>query len=366
MKLAINRELLLSPLQAVTGVVERRQALPILSNLLVNAEGGTVTVTGTDMEVESLAQISAPVAVSGSVTIPARKLIDICRSLPEGADVTIETKEGKAVVKCGRSRFVLATQPASEFPTMGDTQVFHTFTIASAMLRELINSTQFAMAYQDIRYYLNGLLLEIGENRIRTVATDGHRLAMSDAQYETGVKETVQLIVPRKGVGELLRLLGDAEEDAVLQLSHNYLRVTLDQRTITTKLIDGKFPDYIRVLPVKGDKVVVADRETMRQGLARTSILSNEKFRGVRLTLGDNVIKALAHNAEHEEAEEEIEVTYSGPEIEIGFNVVYLLDVLGVIKSGNVQLEFSSSEKSCLIQPVGEASSKYVVMPMRL
>jgi DNA polymerase-3 subunit beta len=366
MKLTTNRETLLNPLQAVTGVVERKQALPILSNLLVIADGEGLTITATDMEVEAVARIKVPVKEGGTTTLPARKLIDICRSLPEGSEVIVETKEGKATIKSGRSRFVLATLPSGEFPVVGDTQPFLEVKIPALQLRNLIGSTQFAMAYQDIRYYLNGLLLEFSDQHIRAVATDGHRLALSDVEWKTGAAEVLQIIVPRKGVGELSRLLGDSEQEATLQVSHNHLRVVVEDRAITTRLVDGKFPDYLRVLPIKGDKIVIAEREALKQGLARTSILSNEKFRGVRINLANGIVRALAHNPEHEEAEEEIAVTYEGPDLEIGFNVVYLLDVLSVIRTEKVHLEFTGSDRSCLIQPEGDAASKYVVMPMRL
>jgi len=366
MKITINREMLLGPLQTVTSVVERRQALPILSNLLIVAEAGKLTLTATDMEVEVVVQLENPVITPGSTTLPARKLIDICRSLPNDTEIQLEVKDSKATVKCGRSRFSLTTLPASEYPSLGDTQPVLSFSIPSETVKALLESTQFAMAHQDVRYYLNGLLMEISAQMVRAVATDGHRLALRDAECETGTAETLQIIVPRKGISELLRLLAETGGTVELQISSNHLRVTKEDRQLTTKLIDGKFPDYMRVLPLKGDKCVVADRESLRQGLARTSILSNEKFRGVRLGLKKQAIHALAHNPEHEEAEEEIEVAYDGAEMEIGFNVVYLLDVLGVIKTEKVMMEFSSPEKSCLIHPDGDTTSKYVVMPMRL
>lgn len=366
MKITINREMLLGPLQTVTSVVERRQALPILSNLLIVAEAGKLTLTATDMEVEVVVQLESPVTMPGSATVPARKLIDICRSLPNDTEIQLEAKDSKVTVKCGRSRFSLTTLPASEYPSLGDTQPMLSFSIAGEMLKALLESTQFAMAHQDVRYYLNGLLLEISAQTVRAVATDGHRLALRDAECQTATAETLQIIVPRKGISELLRLLAETGGPVELQISSNHLRVTQAQRQLTTKLIDGKFPDYLRVLPLKGDKCVVADRESLRQGLARTSILSNEKFRGVRLGLKKHAIHALAHNPEHEEAEEEIEVAYDGAEMEIGFNVVYLLDVLSVIKTEKVMMELSSPEKSCLIHPDGDTTSKYVVMPMRL
>jgi DNA polymerase-3 subunit beta len=366
MKVIINRELLLGPLQLANSVIERRQALPILNNLLMVADGDKIILTATDMEVEVVSQIKNPVQSPGSVTLPARKLIDICKALPVEAEIHLEVKEARAQIRCGRSRFALSVLPATDFPTVGDLQSTLKLKIPAATIRSLIGDTQFAMAHQDVRYYLNGMLLEFAEQRIRTVATDGHRLALSEATCAKGVKETIQIIVPRKGIMGLWHMLSDQDVEAELQVSQNHMRVIIGQQEITTKLVDGKFPDYVRVLPAKGDKVVIADREALRQGLARTSILSNEKFRGVRLALKKGIIQALAHNPDQEEAEEDIEVEYEGQELEIGFNVVYLIDALSAIKSEKVHLEFSSSEKSCLIHSTGEVSSKYVVMPMRL
>lgn len=366
MKVTINRELLLGPLQVTNSVIERRQALPILNNLLMVANNDSVTLTATDMEVEVISQIKNPVQSSGSTTLPARKLIDICKALPAESEIHLEVKETRVQVRCGRSRFTLSVLPAVDFPTLGDLQPILKLKLPAVTVKSLIGDTQFAMAHQDVRYYLNGMLIEFSEQRIRTVATDGHRLALSEAACATGVKETMQIIVPRKGIIELWHMLIDHEMEVELHVSQNHLRAIIGQQEITTKLVDGKFPDYVRVLPAKGDKVVIADREALRQGLARTSILSNEKFRGVRLVLKKKTIQALAHNPDQEEAEEDIEVEYDGQEMEIGFNVVYLLDALSVIKSERVHLEFSSPEKSCLIHAAGEVSSKYVVMPMRL
>lgn len=366
MKLSISREQLLAPLQTVTSVVEKRQALPILSNILLVAEGGVLTLTGTDMEVEIVVRIDTPAKDGGALTLPGRKVVDICRALPVDSQVEIESREGRATLRSGRSRFTLATLPAGDFPAVGEAGATFNVPVQSKALRELINDTQFAMAHQDIRYYLNGLLLEFSGARIRAVATDGHRMALGDLEWETGVEGTKQIIVPRKGVVELSRMLAETDGDVELQVGPSHLRVQTANRMLTSKLIDGKFPDYQRVIPLKSDKLVVGDREVMRQGLARTAILSNEKFRGVRLILKNGQMQALAHNPDHEEAEEEIVVSYTGPELEIGFNVVYLLDVLSAVKTEQVQMELSTPDKSCLVQPVGNAARKYVVMPMRL
>jgi DNA polymerase III subunit beta len=366
MKILINREQLLGPLQTVGNVVEKRQALPILSNLLVTANGSDITLTGTDMEVEVVVRIENPSGQTGSSTLPARKLVDICRALPADANVEIDIKENRATVKSGRSRFALATLPAKDFPTLGDLPAQFSVKVGAETLRSLIADTQFAMAHQDIRYYLNGLLLEFARDSVRAVATDGHRMALAEAACSTGLEQTTQIIVPRKGVTEISRMLAEADGEVELQIGTSHLKVQTPQRTLTSKLVDGKFPDYQRVIPIKSDKIVLADRESLRQGLARTSILSSEKFRGVRLNLRNDTIQALAHNPEHEEAEEEIAVEYTGAELEIGFNVVYLLELLAIIRADKVRIELSSPDRSCLVMGIGEDSRKYVVMPMRL
>lgn len=366
MKISINREQLLGPLQVVSNVVEKRQALPILSNLLITATDRELTLTGTDMEVEVVVRMENPGKDTGVSTLPARKLVDICRALPADATVEIDIKDNRAVVKSGRSRFALATLPGKDFPVLGDLPVSFAVKVSAETLRALIADTQFAMAHQDIRYYLNGLLLEFTPKRLRSVATDGHRMAMAEADVVTGVVDLTQIIVPRKGVMEIARMLSEVEGEVELQIGTSHLKVQTSGRVLTSKLIDGKFPDYQRVIPTNSDKIIIADRESLRQGLARTSILSSEKFRGVRLNLKNDVLQALAHNPEHEEAEEEIAVEYKGQDLEIGFNVVYLLEVLAIMRSAKVRLEMSSPDRSCLLTSEDDDSRKYVVMPMRL
>lgn len=366
MKLDIERNALLPALQLVSGVVERRQTLPILGNVLVVADGGSLSLTTTDMEVELSVAVEHKALQAGSTTLPARKLLDICRALPEKAKVRIEVDGDKAVVRSGKSRFTLATAAAGDFPSVDKVEGKVHFGIPSGVLRSLIENTQFAMAHQDVRYYLNGLLLDIDGKRLRAVATDGHRLALCETEHSTEIEEPVQVIVPRKGVIELSRILGDTDEEATVILGSNHLQVSLARQRITSKLIDGRFPDYDRVVPKGGTKTVVADRESLKQALTRTSILSNEKFRGIRLTLEDQVLKALAHNPEQEEAEEEVEVEYRGPELQIGFNVSYLVDVLSVIRTEKVELIFTDAQSSCLVKPMDTDNCKYVVMPMRL
>lgn len=366
MKFKVKREAILKPLQAVSGVVERRQTLPVLSNILLVASPEGITMTATDLEVELKAQARLPVDEPGETTIPARKFMDICRNLPEGADIGFATKDGRALLKSGRSRFSLSTLPATEFPAVETSQFQHDFSLTQTALRHLIEQTGFAMAQQDVRYYLNGLMLEMTPERLRGVATDGHRLALCDEGVSTSVSEQAQIIVPRKGVMELMRLLEDSDSLARVQVSANHIKVTTPELTVTSKLIDGKFPDYDRVIPEPDSTPMVANREVLRQALQRTAILSNEKYRGVRLHMHENILKILAHNPEQEEAEDEIEVQYDGPELEIGFNVNYLIDAISATEGENVSLAVTNANSSALITASGRSDCLYVVMPMRL
>lgn len=347
-------------------MVERRHTLPILSNLLVQAEGTHLTLTATDMEVELVCEIENTPLNTGSIALPARKLLDICRALPADATLKIDVSADKARVASGRSRFTLAPMPAQEFPGIGSFDADAEFEVATETLSDLLESTHFAMAHQDVRYYLNGLLLELEGNRIRAVATDGHRLALTDKTVDFTAEGTRQIIVPRKGVLEIVRLLNGADEQVRVRIGENHVQVSSGGQSLTTKLVDGRFPDYERVIPRETDNRVVAERESLRAGLSRASILSNEKFRGIRLNFKENLLVAVAHNPEQEEAEEEIEITYDGDPVEIGFNVSYLLDVLGVMRSETVRLDLIDANSSCVLRDPEDESSRYVVMPMRL
>lgn len=366
MKLQVGRNELLSALSAVIGVVERRQSLPVLSNFLFELKDDELIVTATDLEIELMARARVQNLAPGRATVPARKLFDICRGLPEGAEISLDIGADKALLKSGRSRYSLVCLRAEEFPAMGRVSAGRSLTLTRAQLKKLIEKTQFAMAQQDVRYYLNGMLFEIARQRVRTVATDGHRLALSELQVATGFDELTQVIVPRKAVLELQRLLDAGEETVTLRIGVGQIEVDLDAVRMTSKLIDGRFPDYERVVPDRGDKRMEADRETVRRALARTAILSNEKFRGVRLSLSDGTLTLQTHNPEHEEAEEDLEVVYEGAPLEIGFNVNYLLDALGVLDGERFVMELKNPDSSGLIHGVGDTSSKYVVMPMRL
>jgi DNA polymerase III subunit beta len=367
MQFEISRETLIKPLQLVTGVVERRQTLPVLSNVLLVLEGNQLSMTGTDLEVELIGRVQIENgSESGEVTVPARKLMDICKSLPDSASLKMELEDNKLVIRSGRSRFTLSTLPPSDFPSAEESSEALEFSISQERLKEMLDSTSFAMAQQDVRYYLNGLLFEVSPNFLRVVATDGHRLAMDTEDMTTTAEKTMQVIVPRKGILELARLLGEGEDNVDIVIGANHVRAKTANFTFTSKLVDGKFPDYDRVLPKGGDKKIVADRNELRQSLSRTAILSNEKFRGIRLTLLDDEIKILANNPEQEEAEEIVAVEYKGDSLEIGFNVSYLVDVLTVLDTDTVQIIVSDPNSSALIQGADGSSALYVVMPMRL
>lgn len=367
MKFVISREALIKPLQLVAGVVERRQTLPVLSNILLVAEGDQLSMTGTDLEVELVGRVTLDEpAEAGSVTVPARKLMDICKSLPDSARIELTLTGQKMVIKAGRSRFSLSTLPAAEFPNVEDSPETLELSMVQQQLRNLIDKTGFSMAQQDVRYYLNGMLLEIADGKLRAVSTDGHRLATSvtDVEAEEGLQH--QIIVPRKGILELARLLqnGDAELRLVIGASH--IRAHVGDFTFTSKLVDGKFPDYERVIPKNGDKILLSDRMELRQVLSRIAILSNEKYRGVRLALSPGYLQVMANNPEQEEAEETLAVDYDGDSLEVGFNVNYLLDCLSILNSDVVRLTLSDSNSSALVEGFDEEGNLYVVMPMRM
>lgn len=365
MKFQAQRETLLKPVQAVMGVVERRQTMPILSNVLLSAEGGELRVTGTDLEVELVSGIALDAERDGDVTVPGRKLLDILKALPDDAIIEVALEKDRLVIRSGKSRFTLSTLPAAEFPLVEDINAQTRFELPQGTLKTLLDRTAFSMAQQDVRYYLNGLLLELRGDALRGVATDGHRLALYDVDAATG-DSRAQVIVPRKGVLELQRLLDDGEGSVSVEIGSNHVRVEIDRLRFTSKLIDGRFPDYERVIPQGGDKEIVADRQLLREALGRTAILSNEKYRGIRVTLAPGSLSLQAHNPEQEEAEEELELEYAGGELEIGFNVTYLMDALGAVHGESVKLALSDSNSSCLIEEPGNPSARYVVMPMRL
>jgi DNA polymerase-3 subunit beta len=369
MECTISKEALLQPLQLVTGVVERRQTLPILSNALLVVSEDKLSITGTDLEVELVAWGTPQSVVStGAVTTPARKLMDICRSLPDDAIILLKLEDNRLLVKSGRSRYRLSLLPVDDFPKTEQKASDIEFPLPQSVLRNLIESISFAMAQQDVRFYLNGLLMEVGEGKIRTVATDGHRLALCNAEVGSAnaLGPITQTIIPRKGAVELSRLLGDSDAVAMVTVGSNFVRVGTDDFLFSSKLVDGKFPDYQNVIPTGGDKELVADRRLLKDSFVRASILSSDKFHGVRLYLSEQLLKLKANNPEQEEAEEDIEVDYKGSPVEIGFNVTYMIDVMNTLASEQVRITLSGPDNGVIIERLDNPDALYVVMPMKI
>lgn len=366
MKFTIERHHLLKPLQQVCGALGGRPTLPILGNLLLKVEEGVLSLTATDLEVELVSKVTLESEFeAGSVTVPSRKFLDICRGLPDDSTITIVLEGDRVQVRSGRSRFSLSTLPASDFPNIEDWQQEVAVTVTQAELKSLIDKTQFSMANQDVRYYLNGMLFELDQTTLRSVATDGHRMAVATVALE-GSFDNKQIIVPRKGVQELSKLLDAPEQPVTLQIGSSNIRAEVNNYVFTSKLVDGRFPDYRRVMPQNTDKTLETNCDELRQAFSRAAILSNEKFRGVRVNLADNEMRITANNPEQEEAEEMLDVNFQGDALEIGFNVSYVLDVLNTLRCDQVRMSMSNANASALIENSEDDSAMYVVMPIRL
>lgn len=378
MKFRTTRATLLRPLRVVTGVVDRRHTLPVLANLHVEAGAEGLILRGTDLNVEIVARVTEGVTVEapGTTTVPAHKLSEICQSLPEAAEVAMALEGERAVLRSGRSRFALATIPAGDFPTenqlidQGDNQEPAkegvSVSLAHASLRRLLDRTKFAMGVQDVRYYLNGLLLEVTAESLRAAASDGFRMALCTLT-EGGVADVDRrrLIVPRKSVQDLERLVADSDEDIALECGENTLRATQGSYTLTTKLVDGQYPEVDRLVPRNTVHTVTADRDTLRGALYRTAILSNEKSQDVRLQLNGEQMTIRASNPEQEEAEETVAVEFDGAEVEIGFNVRYLQDVLSALETERVKMSMPAENNIALVEGPGDDEALYIVMPLR-
>ncbi|TFZ42072.1 DNA polymerase III subunit beta [Stenotrophomonas maltophilia] len=366
MRFTLQREAFLKPLAQVVNVVERRQTLPVLANFLVQVQNGQLSLTGTDLEVEMVSRIAVEDAQDGETTIPARKLFEIIRALPDGSRITVSQTGDKITVQAGRSRFTLATLPSNDFPSVDEVEATERVAIGEATLKELIERTAFAMAQQDVRYYLNGLLFDLRGDALRTVATDGHRLALCETDLAKPSGSKRQIIVPRKGVTELQRLLESGDREIELEVGRSHVRVKRDDVTFTSKLIDGRFPDYEAVIPIGADREVKVNRESLRASLQRAAILSNEKYRGIRVEVSPDNLKISAHNPEQEEAQEEIEADTTVSDLAIGFNVNYLLDALSALRDEEVIIQLRDSNSSALVRESSSEKSRHVVMPLRL
>ncbi len=362
-----KRDEILGPLSAVSGIIERRHTLPILSNVLLDRVADALAFVATDIEIQITAKSGLEASAEArSLTVGARKLLDILRALPEAAEVTLQQQDKRLLVKAGKSRFTLQTLPAEDFPRLAKPAgEAARFALSQKALRRLLGLVQYAMAQQDIRYYLNGLLMVVEDRQLKLVATDGHRLAYASLKLSSDLPRQ-EVIVPRKTVLELSKLLAESDEEVQIELSASQAAFSFGAVELVSKLVDGKFPDYTRVIPTQHKNKLHIEREPLRQALLRAAILSNEKFRGVRWVLADGSLKIVSSNAEQEEAHEELEVKYSGDALDIGFNVNYLLDVLNNVSGDEIECAFGDSSSSALISYAAEKDFKYVVMPMRI
>ncbi|MCC7484097.1 MAG: DNA polymerase III subunit beta [Burkholderiales bacterium] len=364
----LERDALLKPLQAVTGIVEKRHTLPILSNVLLERREDRLQLVATDLEIEvsTATDIAGGSGEEHALTVSARKLQDILRALPEGADLTLEAQNNRLQVRAGKSRFNLQTLPAADFPRMGDAgELLAGVTVPQKALRELLLLVQYSMALQDIRYYLNGLLLVIDDGQLKVVATDGHRLSYAARPLGQSAEKR-EVILPRKAVLELGKLLAESDDPVEIGIHASQVRFSFGAVVVVTKVIDGKFPDYGRVIPTTYQKRFAVDRVLLLQALQRAAILANEKFRGVRWLVGATNLRISCTNNEQEEAQEELEISYPGDAVDIGFNITYLLDVLTNVHCEQVECALGDANSSMLITLPDQREFRYVVMPMRI
>jgi len=365
-QIIISREDLLKPLNQVAGIVERRQTLPILSNLLIRCNDNNASITGTDLEIEVISKINTDEVKPGEATLPARKLLDICRALPTDASIKIVATGEKAVVTSGKSRFTLLTLPAEDFPSLETGNWDLSLEVPQNELKSLLEKTQFCMAQQDVRYYLNGLLLEFSGKILRAVGTDGHRLGISEIALKEDSGDKKQFILPRKGVHELIRFMEDVDDVVKVSINTNHIHVDLNGLSVTSKLIDGRFPDYHKVIPASQSKQVKLIREAFKAALNRAAILSNEKYRGIRFNFTPEMLTISAHNPDQEEAQEEVAIEYDGEELEIGFNSNYFIDAVSALNGNEIIVGLNDTSSSGVLNLPGDTTTKYVVMPMRL
>jgi DNA polymerase-3 subunit beta len=366
MKLNINKADLLEPLTKVFGVIERRQTLPILSNVYFSLNHGVLKLAGTDLEVQIAVETITTNQESFKTTIPARKLLDICRSLPDDSSMSLKFTEGEVVITAGKGRFKLKTLSAEEYPLFDDLNYIDNIKIDQGVLSKTFSKTVFCMAQQDVRYYLNGLMMEVVDGDLQTVASDGHRLAFSKTSLEDESKSIGQVIIPRKAAQEVLRLLEKTEGKINISVAKNNIKFELGDVQLNTKLIDGRFPDFKNVVPEASKHNLVIEKQTFKSALSRVAILSNEKYKGIRLDLSNQLMTINANNPEQDEAEESLVVDFNGDEMSMGFNSSYLMDALNVIESEVVRVSFTDTNSSCLLEDPNDESSRFVIMPMRI
>jgi DNA polymerase III subunit beta len=366
MKFIINRENLLIPLQQIVGVIEKRQTMPVLANVLMVVKDGFLTLTGTDLEIQIVAQVPVEDAISGSITVPARKLLDLCRLLPAQATIQLEQQQDKVKVLSHRSKFSLSCLLSEHYPNFPETDLDKQFTINAKKFKKALEKTIFCMANQDVRYYLNGLLLNISNNKMKLVASDGHRLAIFEDLLESQTGYEARIILPRKGVLELYRLLDNEDNDLTVMFSNNNIKIMMGHLVFSAKLVDAKYPDFGKVFQQSFYDPISLPKLALKEALTRVAVLSNEKFKGVTLDIAPDSMKISTHNPEHDEAEEEISINYQGELLSIAFNAQYLLDAVSNLDSDSAVLTVASNASSCFIDEPNQCEYKFIVMPMRL
>lgn len=366
MNFIINREELLIPLQQIVSVIEKRQTMPILSNVLMVIEDGQLTLTGTDLEIQIVAKINLSNATAGSITVPARKFLDICRLLPSGAEIKFDQQDDKVKILSSRSRFSLSCLPAEHYPEFAESDLEQQFFITAGKFKKALDKTLFCMANQDVRYYLNGLLLHISNSKLKLVASDGHRLAIYEDQLEQPTGYEARIILPRKGVSELSRLLDDPEAELKVEFSSNNIRIFIKHLVFSAKLVDAKYPDFGKVFQQAFFNPIHIQKQLLKDALTRVAILSNEKFKGVTLDIDPDGLKISTHNPDHDEAEEELPIEYLGEPLTIAFNAQYILDAVSNLDSELAVLTIASNASSCFIGEPNDSKYKFIVMPMRL
>ncbi len=362
----IQRETLLHPLSEVNGVVEKKQTLVILGNFLLKAENNTLSITASDSEVEMIASCQADVIEDGEITVPAKKFFDICRALPDGAMITFSILDNKCILESAKSKFTLSTLTATEFPLIENIETYDSLTLNSVVFKKLLSQSTFCMAVQDVRYFLNGLLFEIDDKKIRCVAADGHRLALSEIEFNNENNVNKQLLIPRKGVLELQKLINNKDVDVLINMGKNHINFICEATSLTSKLIDGNFPDYQTVIPLNMEKYLTTNKNLLKSALQRTAILSNEQYKGVKLSINSDTLKIVGHNPEQEQAEEILEIQSDIEDIQTGFNVNYILDAINAIEGDSIMFNFKDALSSCLIKHPEDNSCRLVVMPIRI
>ena len=366
MKFDTEREAFLHPLQEIVGVIEKKQTLPILANVLIDVNNENISLTGTDLEIQLLTTALVSSEVEGKITVPARKLLDIFRYLPDGMPIRFDFREDKLRLICGKSRFSLSTLPADNYPKFENEGYDQEIVLQASKLKKGLEKTQFCMALQDVRYYLVGILLEIEGRTITLVASDGHRMAVFNDNIAESLPERIRIILPRKAVLELHRLLTECEETITLRCSKNGIQITIGNTQFSCKLIEGKYPDFKKVFPQHSNKISNIDKELLKDAINRVAILSNEQLKDVQLDMSDGLLRLRTNNQEQEEAEEEIDIDFQGPPFITGYNAGYLHDAVSQVNSEQVRLSFFDQNDSCLIEDLDDSTFRYLLMPVRV